>query len=306
MILKNLTRMTSTNKKKLWVITGPTAVGKTQLTVDLAKKWKTVIFSCDSRQFYKELSVGTAKPTESEKQGVHHYFIDSHSLNQAITAGQYEKKALELLEKCFQEHDNIILTGGSGLYLNALLFGLDEFPPIHDEVKEKVNYLYETEGLIGIQNELKKIDIESFNTIDIQNPRRILRALEVSLSSGHPYSSFLKKSNSNRNFETEIIVLNRDREELYARINQRVDEMMANGLLEEAKNVLPFKVLPVLQTVGYQELFPYFEGKYDLNRAIELIKQNSRRYAKRQLTWFRKLENTRWMHPDLFKSEFGI
>lgn len=306
MILKNLTPMISTNKKKLWVITGPTAVGKTQLTVDLAKKWKTVIFSCDSRQFYKELSVGTAKPTESEKQGVLHYFIDSHSLNQALTAGQYEKQALELLKKCFQMHDNIILTGGSGLYLNALLFGLDVFPPIDDDVKEKVKYLYENEGLIGIQNELKKLDIESFNTIDIQNPRRILRALEVSLSSGLPYSSFLKKSKSNRNFETEIIVLNREREELYARINQRVDEMMTNGLLEEAKNVLPFKALPVLQTVGYQELFPYFEGEYELNRAIELIKQNSRRYAKRQLTWFRKLENARWMHPDTFKSEFEI
>ena len=306
MILKNLTQMTSINKKKLWVITGPTAVGKTQLTIDLAKKWKTVVFSCDSRQFYKELSVGTAKPTESEKQEIQHFFIDSHTLNQALTAGQFEKQALELLEKCFQVHNNIILTGGSGLYLNALIYGLDAFPPVDENTKKEVNHLFEEKGLEGLQNKLKELDFETYNKIDLHNPRRIIRALEVSLSSGIPYSGFLHKSNSNRDFDVEIIVLNRDREELYTRINQRVELMIADGLLEEAKNLMPFKESPVLQTVGYQELFPYFEGEYDLNRAIKLIKQNSRRYAKRQLTWFRKLENARWLHPDTFKSEFEI
>jgi tRNA dimethylallyltransferase len=306
MILKNLTQMTSINKKKLWVITGPTAVGKTQLTIDLAKKWKTVIFSCDSRQFYKELSVGTAKPTESEKQGIQHFFIDSHTLNQALTAGQFEKQALELLEKCFQEHNNIILTGGSGLYLNALIFGLDAFPPIDENTKKEVNHLFEEKGLEGLQNKLKELDFETYNKIDLLNPRRIIRALEVSLSSGQPYSGFLQKSNSSRNFDVEIIVLNRERKELYTRINQRVELMITDGLLEEAKKLMPFKELPVLQTVGYQELFPYFKGEYDLDRALELIKQNSRRYAKRQLTWFRKLENARWLHPDAFKSEIGI
>lgn len=287
----------SLNTKQLFVVTGPTAVGKTDLTVELAKVFNTEIISCDSRQFYKEMSIGTAKPTPEEMQGIPHHFIDSHTIVQELTAGQFEKDCLQLIEEKFEKHNALILTGGSGLFLNAILFGIDELPSIQPTIRLQLEELFEKEGIEGLQQQLQQLDPDYYQQVDLANHRRLIRALEVCLSTGTSYSSQRKKTVKKRPFAVKGVVLNRDREELYERINQRVNLMLEVGLEPEAKNLSHFKQKTALKTVGYQEFFEYFDGNISKEEAIELIKRNSRRYAKRQLTWFRKLDGFKWFHP---------
>lgn len=280
--------------KKLIVIGGPTASGKTGVSIELAKHFNTIILSADSRQFYKEVGIGTAKPTLEEQDGVKHHFIDSHELTSPLSAGQFEKEALTILKQEFQKHNTIILVGGSGMFINALLFGIDEFP--HDkEVRNKYNTILESEGIKVLQNELKEKDPEYFDEVDSMNPVRLIRALEIIELTNKKYSEQRKETHHQRNFESEIFVLNHDRQVLYERINDRVHQMIKAGLVEEVRSVQNLKHLQSLNTVGYKEMFQYFDGEIDLNRAIELIQQNSRRYAKRQITWFKRYENANWI-----------
>lgn len=292
--------------KKIWVVTGPTAVGKTNLTVQLAKKLGAPIVSCDSRQFYKELSIGTAKPTPEEMDGVPHYFIDSHTLNEPLTAGTYESESVELIDQLLTQFPTVVVTGGSGLYLQALLFGIEEKPEVPESISKALQLRFEQEGLEILAEELKELDPVYYEQADVQNSRRVIRALEVIKATGKPFSSFQKGEPKARNWEADIFILIREREELYDRINQRVDIMMHDGLLQEVESVLPYRKLPVMNTVGYQEFFDYFEGNADLETCVELIKRNSRRYAKRQLTWFRRLENANWIHPEEFYTNFIV
>lgn len=260
----------------------------------MAKELNTVIFSADSRQFYKELAIGTAKPSTEEQQGVKHYFIDSHLLEDELTAANFEKEAYPLLLKEFETHDQIVLTGGSGLFIDALCFGLDNIPT-SEKVKKELESLIEKEGLEYLQNLLKEKDPEYYSECDIYNSRRVIRALEAIELTGEKYSQLRKKNAVERPFDIKFFVIDHDREKLYERINQRVDLMIKNGLINEARSVVDKRNLTTLNTVGYQELFDYFDGKIDLHEAIELIKRNTRRYAKRQLTWFRRYENAVWI-----------
>lgn len=264
------------------------------MSVALAKELNTVIFSADSRQFYKELAIGTAKPSTEEQQGVKHYFIDSHLLEDELTAANFEKEAYPLLLKEFETHDQIVLTGGSGLFIDALCFGLDNIPT-SEKVKKELESLIEKEGLEYLQNLLKEKDPEYYSECDIYNSRRVIRALEAIELTGEKYSQLRKKNAVERPFDIKFFVIDHDREKLYERINQRVDLMIKNGLINEARSVVDKRNLTTLNTVGYQELFDYFDGKIDLHEAIELIKRNTRRYAKRQLTWFRRYENAVWI-----------
>ncbi|GAA4300604.1 tRNA (adenosine(37)-N6)-dimethylallyltransferase MiaA [Nibribacter koreensis] len=284
--------------KYLIVVVGPTAVGKTDLCVQLAKQFETDVLSMDSRQFFRELSIGTAKPSPEEQQGVTHHFVNSHSIQEEYNAGAFEQDALALLEDLFQEHQVVIATGGSGLYVRALCEGLDEMPEVEPGLREKLMTRLEEEGLDPLRQELQELDPVYAQQVDLQNPQRVIRALEVCLSSGQPYSSFRTQASlRSRNFKTIKIGLTRDREELYQRINQRMDLMLAQGLLEEVKSVLPYQHHQAMQTVGYTELFDYLAGKYDFEEAVRLLKRNSRRYAKRQLTWFRRDDEITWFHP---------
>ena len=284
--------------KKLIVLAGPTAVGKTQLSIDLAKHFSCPIISGDSRQFYKEIGIGTAKPSTEEMDGVKHYFIDSHSIHDPVSAGKFEEEAIPVIEELFKSHDYLILTGGSGLFLKAIYDGLDYFAPIPKDIRKNVNEIFEENGLEFIQNKLKELDPEYYEKVDLHNHSRILRALEVCIHSGEPFSNQRKNIKKERSFSTIKIMLNREREELYDRINRRVHIMMDMGLIEEAKPLVEHKDLKSLQTVGYTEIFDYLEGNISIERAIELIQQNSRRYAKRQLTWFRREEGFEWFHPN--------
>ncbi|MFK7808529.1 MAG: tRNA (adenosine(37)-N6)-dimethylallyltransferase MiaA [Saprospiraceae bacterium] len=290
--------------KHLIIIGGPTASGKTNLAIQLAQHFNTVILSADSRQFYREMSIGTAKPTTEELSQAKHLFVNNLSINDPYTVADYEKEALKALEEIFSQQDVAVMAGGSGLFIKAVCEGLDEFPDISEKARGVVDQLYEDEGLTGLQEALKKADPEYALTVDLQNSRRLLRALMVCESSGKSYSSFLNKNKTERPFIPHYFCLNMDRELLYERINKRVDQMIAAGLVEEARKILPYKSHRALQTVGYSELFDYFDGKHDLPTAIELIKRNSRRYAKRQLTWFRRQEHWEWVEPgeeDLIK-----
>ncbi|HSI91166.1 MAG TPA: tRNA (adenosine(37)-N6)-dimethylallyltransferase MiaA, partial [Adhaeribacter sp.] len=280
--------------KFLIVVAGPTAVGKTDLSIRLAKHFKTVILSADSRQFFRELNIGTAKPTPEEQQGVTHYFIDSHSISEEYNAGQFEADALELLDRVFKEKDVAILTGGSGLYVRALCEGMDEMPEVAPEIREELNRKLETEGLETLCQQLEKLDPEYFAQVDKANPQRVVRALEVCMASGKPYSFFRNQQRKPRPFGIIKIGLTRPREELYQRIDLRMDQMLAQGLLEEAKSLLPYRQHNALQTVGYTEIFGFLDGEYDWEEAVRLLKRNSRRYAKRQLTWFRKDPDFTW------------
>ncbi|KAA9332708.1 tRNA (adenosine(37)-N6)-dimethylallyltransferase MiaA [Adhaeribacter soli] len=280
--------------KFLIVIAGPTAVGKTDLSIRLAKHFDTVILSADSRQFFREMHIGTAKPTPEEQQGVKHYFIDSHSISEEYNAGQFEADALEILDRVFQEKDIAILVGGSGLYVRALCEGMDEMPEVASEIRESLNKRLEEEGLEVLVQELEKLDPEYYAQVDKANPQRVVRALEVCLASGKPYSWFRSQQKKERPFQIIKIGLARDREELYQRIDLRMDLMLKQGLLEEAKALLPYKNHQALQTVGYSEIFDFLEGKYDWEETVRLLKRNSRRYAKRQLTWFRKDQGFKW------------
>lgn len=283
--------------KTLLVIAGPTAVGKTALCVQLAQRLHTDVVSADSRQLYRELTIGTAKPTAREMAGVQHHFIDSHTINDPVNAGRYERECISLLTKLFQTKDVVILSGGTGLYINAVCMGLDDIPAVEPELRAELLVRLRQEGLETLQHELLHLDPVYARSADLQNPIRVTRALEVCLSTGQPYSSYRRQQSIQRPFLSVMVALERPRPELYARIDARMEAMLDAGLVEEARTLLPYRDLSPLQTVGYQEIFPYLDGQYDDNEMVRLLKRNSRRYAKRQLTWFRNQGNYTWFDP---------
>ncbi|MEO1515775.1 MAG: tRNA (adenosine(37)-N6)-dimethylallyltransferase MiaA [Bacteroidota bacterium] len=284
----------------LLVVAGPTASGKTAVSVALAKHFQTVVLSADSRQFYREMNIGTAKPRPTEQQGIPHYFIDSLSIHDPYTVGDYERDALELLEELFQKHSLVILTGGSGLFIKALCEGLDEFPEVPEGVRQALEQQLEEKGIESLQAELLQTDPSYYQVVDRQNPVRLIRALSVIRASGQAFSSFRTQSRKSRPFQILYTSLEQDRDLLYERIDRRVDQMMKEGLAKEARELYPLRHLNALQTVGYQEFFDHFDGFYDLVGAVERIKRNSRRYAKRQLTWLRKQDQwTRFAKEDI-------
>jgi tRNA dimethylallyltransferase len=286
--------MTSNNI--LITIVGPTAIGKTALSIQLAKHFKADIISCDSRQFYKEMRIGTAVPEPDELAAAKHHFIQNRSIFDDYNVGEFERDALSKLDELFKENPIQIMVGGSGLYVDAVLKGLDYFPVVAPNIRQELTEKLETEGLEYLQEKLKELDLETYNTITIDNPKRVMRALEVCIGSGTPYSTFKNKPKAPRNFTSIKVGLNADREIIYTRINQRVDIMIENGLIEEARELYPHKSLNALQTVGYRELFSYFDEDFTKEFAISEIKKNTRRFAKRQLTWFKKDENTLWFN----------
>ncbi len=281
------------------IITGPTAVGKTAISIALAKHFSTEIISADSRQCFKELNIAVAKPALSDLQQIHHYFINSHSITEDISAADFEKIALEAVDTVFLKNDFVIMVGGTGLYIKAFSEGMDDIPAIEPGIRASVTSDYNYNGKEWLRNEIKKNDPDYFATGEMENPQRMMRALEVKLSTGLSIRSFQSKEKKQRNFNIITIGLELPREILYQRINKRVDNMMEMGLLEEVKSLLPYKHLNALQTVGYRELFDHLEGKISLERSVELIKQNSRHYAKRQLTWFKRDVAINWLPPDL-------
>lgn len=284
-------------KKNLIIIAGPTAVGKTALSIELAKFYECPVISADSRQFYKEMSIGTAKPTTDEMDGVPHYFIDTISIHDTYNVGQYERDAINLIEKLFENHSHLILAGGSGLYINAVLNGVDEFEEIPSNIRENLIDQYNEKGITFLQEELKRLDKVYYNQVDLNNPQRLMRALEVCIHNGKPFSDFRTKEKKERSFNAINLLINTERDALYNRINLRVDKMMSDGLLEEVKGLYPYKHLNALNTVGYKELFDFLDNKISLDEAVNLIKQNTRRYAKRQLTWFNNQGNFESFEP---------
>ncbi len=284
--------------KTLIAIIGPTGVGKTDLSIDIAQRLNTEIISCDSRQVYKELKIGTAVPTKSQLQKVKHHFIGTKSIYDYYNASMFEVEVLELLDTLFQSFDNVIMTGGSGLYINAVCNGIDDLPTIDHELRTELLERLKNEGVESLRMQLKMLDPDYYRQADTKNPKRILKALEVTLQTGKPYSSFLTNPKKDRNFRILKIGLQRDRDELYERINLRVDQMIKEGLVEEARSFYKEKHLNSLNTVGYRELFDYFDGSISLEKAIELIKRNSRHYAKRQISWFGRDNEIQWFHPD--------
>ena len=283
--------------KSLVVLIGPTGVGKTELSLDLAEKLHSPVISCDSRQLYKGLSIGTAAPTREQLQRVKHYFIGTLDLTDYYSASQYEEDALTLISQLHTSHDTLLMTGGSMMYIDAVCRGIDEIPTVDENLRKELFELYETEGLIPIRNQLKLLDPVFYRQVDLKNYKRVIHALEVCLMTGKPYSSLRTGTKKERPFKIVKIGLKRDREELYERINRRVDEMMENGLLEEVRSVYPLRYLNSLNTVGYKELFQYFDGNWTLDFAIEKIKQNSRIYSRKQMTWFKKDEEITWFSP---------
>ena len=285
-------------KKTLIVVIGPTAIGKTTLAITLAKHYKTEILSADSRQFYKEMSIGTAVPSKEELQEATHHFIQHKSIHDVYSVGDFEREAIEKLEQIFKEKDLAILVGGSGLYVDAVTKGLDKFPKVASEIRTNLNHDLKTKGIEYLQEQLKQLDIKYYQKVDLDNPHRLIRALEICIGSGQPYSSFIGQKKPQRFFNTITIGINAEREIIYDRINRRVDIMINEGLLDEVKNLIANKKLNALQTVGYRELFSHLEGDYDLDFAISEIKKNTRRFAKRQLTWFRKNKEAIWVPFD--------
>tara|TARA_R110002073_G_scaffold139232_2_gene289265 strand:+ start:44248 stop:45168 length:921 start_codon:yes stop_codon:yes gene_type:complete len=275
-------------------IVGPTAIGKTSLSIALANHFNTEILSSDSRQFYKEMQIGTAVPSSEELEQVQHHFIQNRSIFEDYSVGQFEKDAIQQLNSLFQNNKVIVMVGGSGLYVDAVLNGLDTFPKVDPIIRKQLKLELEEHGLEGLQSQLKNLDIKAYQSLDIYNHQRVIRALEICLGTGTPFSSFLTANTTTRNFVPIKIGLTADREVVYSRINQRVDLMMEAGLLEEAKQLYPHKDLNALQTVGYKELFQYFDGTIDLPFAISEIKKNSRRFAKRQGTWFKRDNSIQW------------
>jgi len=286
------------SKKTLIVVVGPTAIGKTALAIDLAKHLKTEIISADSRQFFKEMHIGTAKPSSEELAEAPHHFIDSHSISTLFSTGDFEVEALQLMDLLFKKLDTLIMVGGSGLYIDAICKGLDELPEIDLKIREQLNEQLATEGIEKIRMRLQELDPEYFLKVDQSNPQRMIRGLEVVLSSGKKLSSFLTSNTKKRPFNIIKIGLNTDRAILYERINQRVDIMMEAGLLSEVESLVPYRKYNALNTVGYSELFDYLDGTTDLQSAVAMIKQNTRRFAKRQLTWFRRDAETAWFEPN--------
>ncbi len=281
-------------KHNLITIVGPTAIGKTALSIKLAKHFNTEIISSDSRQFYKEMAIGTAVPSIEELHTVKHHFIQTLSIKEDYNVGKFEADALNTLDTLFKTYANVIMAGGSGLYVKAVTEGLDEFPDVDPNIRIQLNKQLKNEGIKALQELLKEKDLKGYHTIAIDNPHRLIRALEICIGTGKPYTSFLNTSNKSRSFNTITIGLNADRSILYERINMRVDMMVEAGLLKEAKLLYPFRDYNALNTVGYKELFEHFDGKISLETAISEIKKNTRRFAKRQLTWFRKNDNILW------------
>ncbi|MEN2799385.1 tRNA (adenosine(37)-N6)-dimethylallyltransferase MiaA [Capnocytophaga sputigena] len=286
--------MQKKNKKILLTVVGPTAIGKTSLAIDLALHFGTEIISCDSRQFFKEMSIGTAVPSSEELAQVKHHFIQHKSIFDTYSVGDFERDAITLLKELFKQHNVVIMVGGSGLYADTVVYGLDDFPEVSPEIRNGLNELYQKQGITYLQTRLKDLDPIQYTQMDVQNPQRMMRALEVCIASGKPYSSFLNKKETLRDFTNITIGLTAEREVVYNRINERVELMLENGLLIEAQTLFPHKKLNALQTVGYRELFNFFEGKTSLDFAIEEIKKNTRRFAKRQYTWFHKNKDINW------------
>jgi tRNA dimethylallyltransferase len=282
----------------LIVITGPTAVGKTQLTLELAKHYGIPVINADSRQIYKELKIGTASPTEEQLKQVRHYFVGSKSINDYYNASMYEQEVMQLLERLFTTSRVQMLSGGSMMYIDAVCNGIDDIPTIREDIRTEMKRRYQEEGLEALCEDLKKLDPEHYETVDRQNYRRVIHALEICYQTGKTYTSFRKQTKKERPFKIVKIGLNRNREELYKRINQRVDNMMAQGLLDEARAMAPYREVNALNTVGYKELFDYMDGRWPLEEAVERIKGNTRRYARKQLTWYKRDENIGWFHPD--------
>lgn len=283
-----------TTKNTLITIVGPTAIGKTAISIQLAKHFNAAIISCDSRQFYKEMTIGTAVPNTDELAAIKHHFIQNRSIFDNYNVGDFERDALTKLDELFLKNPVQIMVGGSGLYVDAVLKGLDYFPEVDAKIREQLTFQLENNGIEILQQKLKELDLETYNTISIDNPRRLLRALEICIGSGTPYATFKNKPKATRNFNSIKIGLNADREIIYNRINQRVDIMIKNGLIDEAKKLYPNKNLNALQTVGYRELFSYFNEDFTKEFAISEIKKNTRRFAKRQLTWFKKDTEILW------------
>jgi tRNA dimethylallyltransferase len=281
----------------LIIICGPTGIGKTSIGIELAKHFGSVIISADSRQIYKEMTIGTAVPSKEEQMVAPHFFLQTQSIHEPYNASMFETEVNEFLSEYYKNNKLAIMVGGSGLYIDAVCNGIDDLPTIDKPVREKWHGIYVERGLEFLQQEVKKTDPEYFQKVDRNNPKRLLKAMEVYEMTGQPYSSFLTRKSKPRKFIPVKIALNTNREELYLRINQRVDKMMKSGLLEEAKPLLPFKHLNPLRTVGYKELFDYFEGKLTLDEALTQIKNHSRAYARRQITWFRKDKSVRWFEP---------
>ncbi len=279
----------------LITIIGPTAIGKTNLAIKIAEFYNSEIVSADSKQFYRELNIGTAKPSSSELSRVKHHLINNKSITDEYNINNYEKDAIESLEVIFKKNKIAILVGGSGLYINSVLYGLDKIPDIAEEIRNSLYSKLEVLGIKSLQEELKILDPISYNNIDIDNPRRLIRALEVSIGTKKPYSSFLKNSKKNRNFNIIPIGLNQERNALYEKINKRVDHMIKDGLIKEVKGLYEFKNLSALNTIGYSEVFKYIDGKFSKDECVNEIKKNTRRYAKRQLTWFKSMEEVKWM-----------
>ncbi len=284
--------------KNLIVILGPTGIGKTDLSIDIAKKFETEIISSDSRQVYRELKIGTAVPIDDQLKKVKHHFIGNKSIYDYYNASMFEEEVIESLNVLFKDFDYVVMTGGSGMYINAVCDGIDYLPTIDQKLRDDLIEKYKKEGIESIRLQLKMLDLVSYNKIDLKNPKRMLKALEVSIQTGKPYSSFLLDTKKKRDFNIIKIGLRRDREELYERINLRVDQMIEEGLIEEANRFYEDRHLNSLNTVGYKELFDCFAGNITEEKAIELIKRNSRHYAKRQISWFSRDKEIVWFHPE--------
>lgn len=282
----------------LLLIVGPTGVGKTELSLRIAERYHAPIVSCDSRQVYREIPIGTAAPTVGELARVKHYFIGTRSLEEDYNAGEYERDAIALLETLFRTHEVVVMVGGSMLYADALCNGLDDLPVVPTAIRTEVKANYEAHGIAWLQSEVQRLDPDYWEEVDLQNPARLAHCVELSMTTGRPYSSLRTRTRKERPFRIVKIGIMRERSELYARIDRRVKQMVADGLVEEARTVYPKRALNSLRTVGYRELFDYFDGRYDLDRAIELIQQNTRHYAKRQMTWFRRDTEIQWLNAN--------
>ena len=281
-----------TNKNLIY-IAGPTGVGKTAFSIELAKKLKTEIISCDSRQFYKELEIGTCPPTKHQLKEIKHHFIHNKSIHDKYNVGLYERDAIHIINNLFKDKEYLILVGGSGLYADSVIYGIDEFPEIPEKIRDEITREYKDKGISYLQEELKKLDKEYYKIVDIKNQSRIIRALEIIKFTGRKFSSLRKHTKKKREFKTKVILLESSREVLYNRINRRVDDMISNGLEEEAFKLKKYSNLNTLNTVGYKEFFDYFKNKLSYYEAIDKIKQNTRNYAKRQITWLKKYKNSK-------------
>lgn len=288
----------ASSDKTLVVVTGPTAVGKTALCLEIARRFGTPVINADSRQIYRDLRIGTARPTEAEMRQVRHYFVATHGLSDYYSASMYEHEVLGLLETLFTSTAMALMAGGSMMYINAVCNGIDDIPTIDDKTRETLKRRLKEEGLEPLVEELRRLDPEHYEIVDRRNPRRVVHALEICHMTGQTYTSFRKAEKKQRPFRIVKVGLNRQRDELYDRINQRVDDMMRDGLLKEASSVYAYRGLNALNTVGYKELFAYLEDRFSLEEAVERIKGNTRRYARKQLTWLRRDPTIRWFHPD--------